>query len=174
VNAYLSLQIAQCLAKRGDLYAWKMLKHILDLATPTFTWPEAVHPRTRGGVMGDGHHGWAAADFLHMVRNLLLSEDGDSLVVFPLLPPEWAEDGKSVSIFDAPTHFGKINVSMKIEGGRASVSFDNRYFNTPRRIEIRFPKKISTLTVDGRSEVLGFTDRVELDPEVKSIEVTFS
>ena len=41
---------------------------------PTWTWPEAIHPRLDGGCMGDGHHGWAAAELLTFVRDLLVRE----------------------------------------------------------------------------------------------------
>ncbi len=174
VNAYLTMQFAQGLLQRRDPGAWTLLRYILDLATTTFTWPEAVHPRTLGGVMGDGHHGWAVADYLHLVRNLLLCEEGDDLVVFPLLPGEWVQDGKTISVREAPSHFGIVNVSMKVADGRAVIEFDNRYNYTPERLVVCFPRKVSTISIDGTEEVLEFTDRVELNPEVKQLSVTFA
>ena len=147
---------------------------MLELATPTFTWPEAVHPRTRGGVMGDGHHGWAVADFLHLVRNLLLLEESDDLVLFPMIPEGWIEDGRRVSVTDAPTRFGKVSASMKSDGVGASVEIDGRYHRTPGRLIVCFPREVSTLRIDGRNEDLRFTDRVELDPAVRTLEVTFA
>jgi len=174
VNAYLTLQFAQCLLQKQDPEAWVLYRYILDLATQTWTWPEAIHPQTRGGVMGDGHHGWAVADFLHLTRNFLLFENNDDLVVFPMIPSEWVEDGKQVAVREAPTHFGRFDAVMKTENGRARVEFNARYHTTPEKLTVCFPKKISTLRVDGKEETLQFSDRVELPPDTKSIEVSFA
>ena len=61
-NPYLTLQCAQVyLAQRDRENAWRLFNRVKALATSTGTWPEAVHPRTLGGCMGDGCHGWSAA-----------------------------------------------------------------------------------------------------------------
>ncbi|MFA6449998.1 MAG: hypothetical protein WCX65_11035, partial [bacterium] len=174
INAYLTFQFAQCLLQKRDPEAWTLLRYILGLATTTYTWPEAVHTQTGGGVMGDGHHGWAVADFLHLVRNLLLIEEGENLVLFPLLPADWFEEGKSISIKDAPTHFGKVDAVMKSDGRRATVEFNCRWSYTPEKLIVCFPREISTAKIDGKEDTIQFSDRVELDPGVTKIEVTFA
>ncbi len=174
VNAYLTLQIAQCLLQRRDPDTWKLLRYIMSLASPTYTWPEAVHPQTRGGVMGDGHHGWAVADLLHIIRNLLLVEEGETLVVFPLLPAEWFDKGKSITVKEAPTHFGKVGLSMKSLDTGAVLEIDAAWHHTPERVVVRFPKKIATAKIDGKEETLQLTDSVELGPDAKRLEVVFA
>ncbi len=74
LGTYLTLQLALVELAAGDRRALDRLAWLLDVATPTWTWPEAVHPRLGGGCMGDGHHGWAAADFLSFVRMMLVRE----------------------------------------------------------------------------------------------------
>jgi hypothetical protein len=81
LGTYLSLHVAQCLLLRRDPDAWKIILWVLNHASPTFTWAEGIHPITRRGGMGDGHHGWAAADFILAVRNALLFEEDNHLVV---------------------------------------------------------------------------------------------
>jgi hypothetical protein len=174
VNAYLTFQFAQCLMQRRDPEAWKLLRYIMSLATTTFTWPEAVHPQTRGGVMGDGLHGWAVADLLHLIRNLLLVEEDETLVVFPLPLPEWFENGKRISVKEAPTHFGKVDLVMKSAGGSATLEIDARWHHTPERVVVRFPRKISTAKIDGKDESLQISDSVELGPDAKRLEVVFA
>ena len=61
INAYLTLDIAQTLLRAGDLRYQELIRNVADLASPTGQWPEAIHPHTKGGCMGDGQHGWAAA-----------------------------------------------------------------------------------------------------------------
>jgi hypothetical protein len=74
LGTYLTLQLAAVELEAGDRRALDRLQWMLGAATGTFTWPEAIHPRLGGGCMGDGHHGRAAADFLSLVRNLLVLE----------------------------------------------------------------------------------------------------
>src|SRR5206468_2391899 len=66
----LTLRIARCELEAGDVKAWRRLRWMLDAATSTFTWPEAIHPGLGSGCVGDGHHGGAAAGFLGFVRQV--------------------------------------------------------------------------------------------------------
>jgi hypothetical protein len=67
LGTYLTLQLAAVELRAGDRRVLDRLAWMLDAATPTWTWPEAVHPRLDGGCMGDGHHGWPAAELLTFV-----------------------------------------------------------------------------------------------------------
>ncbi len=67
--------------------------------------------------MGDGHHGWAAADFLNFVRNVLVNDSRDgATTVISLLPPEWI--GREVEVQDAPTHAGRLSYRLSWDGER--------------------------------------------------------
>ena len=75
--------------------------------------------------MGDGHHGWAAADFLSFVRNLLVREVDDSvptLALCSMLPDEWL--GQGVEVHDAPTHFGRLSYAIRWHGDRPAVLWE--------------------------------------------------
>src|SRR3546814_8698950 len=74
LGTYLTLQIAFVELLAGDRRALDRLEWFLSAATPTWTWPEAIHPRVAGGCMGDGHHGWAAAELLSLVRPMLVHQ----------------------------------------------------------------------------------------------------
>lgn len=120
LGTYLTLQIAFCELEAGDGRAWRRLRWLLEAATPTFTWPEAIHPRLGGGCMGDGHHGWAAADFLSFVRQMLVREAPDGpLALCTLLPPEWA--GQGLEVHEAPTHYGRISYALRWHGDRPAL-----------------------------------------------------
>ena len=74
LGTYLTMQLAFVELRAGDRRALDRLSWLLGAATPTWTWPEAIHPQLGGGCMGDGHHGWAAAEFLSFVRAMLVRE----------------------------------------------------------------------------------------------------
>ena len=58
INAYLTLDLAQSLLRKGDPRFVELIRRVAELASPTGQWPEAIHPQTLGGCMGDGQHGW--------------------------------------------------------------------------------------------------------------------
>jgi hypothetical protein len=110
-GTYLTLQLAFVELLSGDPAAWQRLQWLLEAATPTYTWPEAIHPQTGGGCMGDGHHGWAAADFLSFVRAMLVRDRPDGrTAVLSLLPPEW--HGADVEVRDAPVYGGTLDYRL--------------------------------------------------------------
>lgn len=123
LGTYLTLQVAFIELEAGDPTALKRLRWMLSAATPTYTWPEAIHPRLGGGCMGDGHHGWAAADFLSFTRNMLVREAaGENVALMTLLPPGW--EGQPVDVRDAPTHWGRISYSVRWHGDRPGLLWE--------------------------------------------------
>jgi len=123
LGTYLTLQLAFCELEAGDVRAWRRLRWMLEAATSTFTWPEAIHPRLGGGCMGDGHHGWAAADFLSFVRQVLVRETPEGgLAVCTLFPPEWA--GQDVEVHEAPTHLGRVSYALRWHGDRPALLWE--------------------------------------------------
>ncbi len=124
LGTYLTLQLALVELEAGDERALVRLQWLLDRATDTYTWPEAIHPRLDGGCMGDGHHGWAAADFLTTVRNLLVRETSDGLALCSMLPETWR--GEPIEVHDAPTHYGLISFAVRWHGDRPALLWDFR------------------------------------------------
>jgi hypothetical protein len=121
LGTYLTLQIAFVELAAGDPRAWQRLRWLLDAATPTHTWAEAIHPRLAGGCMGDGHHGWMAADLLNFVRCVLVRETDDGLALLSVLPPEWR--GRPLRVRDAPTHHGRLSYELRWDGEDALLEW---------------------------------------------------
>jgi hypothetical protein len=111
-NIYLTLDIAQTLLRNGDDRYRQLLHTVADLATSTGQWPEAIHPLTHGGCMGDGQHGWAAAEWVMMIRNLFVREEGDSLVIGSGILPQWITSGESLHFGPTQTLFGRMEVDF--------------------------------------------------------------
>jgi|GEM_PF-1096290 len=61
--------------------------------------------------MGDIPHGWAAAEFITLLRDILFfeaDEDGQPHIYLAAgVMPHWLEEGQSIGISDAPTLFGQ-------------------------------------------------------------------
>ena len=135
---YLTLQLAFVELEVGDRRALERLDWLLSVATPTWTWPEAVHPRLDGGCMGDGHHGWAAADLLTFVRNMLVRETSDGgLALCSLVPHDWL--GQQLEVHDAPTHHGKLSFAIRWHGDRPALLWELVPYDGTTAVRITAP-----------------------------------
>jgi len=115
VNIYLTLHIAQNLLRQNDLRFLDLIQSVVTHASPTGHWPEAVHPHTNGGCMGDGQHAWAAAEWIAMVRNCFVREENGELILLSGIPQEWLNHKNKIGFGPVPTEFGMVSVSLQID-----------------------------------------------------------
>lgn len=143
INPYLTLHMAQVFLRAGDPAsaerARDLVRAVADLASPTGQWPEAVHPRTKGGCMGDGHHVWASAEWVLVVRNAFVREEGNGLVLASGVLPEWLEEGVETSFGPAPTPWGPVTVRLVPDHGRVQVSWEADWRGEPPPVVARPP-----------------------------------
>jgi hypothetical protein len=156
INAYLTLDIAQSLLRRGDMRYRKLVERVAELASPTGQWPEAIHPFTGGGCMGDGQHGWAAAEFLMMIRNMFVREEAGRIVVGSGIFPEWLESPEGVFFGPTPTVFGPVTVACKKSAAGVTLVLENAWQASPPEVEVRIPGRVPRVfagTAPGRLEL---------------------
>lgn len=140
INVYLTLQLAQCLLRANDIRALDLMESAAQLASPTGQWPEAIHPQTLGGCMGDGQHIWASAEWIMMMRNLFVREEHDRLILGSGLLPRWIKARKPLRFGPTLCSFGKVHVSFEPQKNNTwRVSLDSRWHTTPPLLEIRMP-----------------------------------
>lgn len=139
-NAYLTLQVAQVLLRAGDSRYLELMDAVARLASPTGQWPEAIHPQTGGGCMGDGHHVWAAAEWVLMLRHCFLREEDDTLVLAAGIPRRWLASGEPVAFGPAPTTFGPVTVRVEPAGaGRVRVAWEARWHGDAPTLRVALP-----------------------------------
>jgi hypothetical protein len=139
INAYLTLHLAQVRLRAGDhAAAWRLMDTVAALASPTGQWPEAIHPRTGGGCMGDGQHMWAACEWAMMVRNCFIREDSGRLIVGSGLRPEWWRR-TGATFGPTLTPFGSATVRIAASGAGAIVQVDGTWRASPPVLEVRVP-----------------------------------
>jgi hypothetical protein len=170
-GTYLTMHVAQCYLGQRDNKAIDIFNWLLDVATPTWTWPEAINPQTLGGTIGDGHHGWAVAELLIFVRNLFFFEEKDRLILTPVLPEQWLKRGAHIAISEAPSEFGKISFEIEVGEHKKIVLRLNAKFSTPPAdIEWNLPFDIKHAKVDGKRA--GFSGkRIYFSPAASEVEV---
>ena len=161
LGTYLSLHTAECLLFQRSAEAWHIIDWVLRHASPTFTWAEGIHPITRRGGMGDGHHGWALADFLLIVRNALLFEEADHLVITPALQKDWTFETSVIKVQDAPTYFGKVSYTIAFGARTGTLVVNGEWREEPAFIEWNLPFALREAGADlGNTEIIGNTVRL--------------
>ena len=86
-------------------------------------------------------HGWFAARYRILLRNMLVREEGDRLHLFSVLSPGWLEQPDAhVLVSDAPTRFGCIDVRLqRLASDVARIAFLPRWTSPPAEIIVHIP-----------------------------------
>jgi hypothetical protein len=137
INPYLTLHVAQVMLRAGDPGYFDMMKAVANSASPTGQWPEAIHPRTGGGCMGDGQHVWAAAEWILMLRNCFIREEGTKLMLASGIPQHWLETGETMSFGPAPTSFGTVHLEVKGSDELMQVRWQGEWRNKPTAVIVK-------------------------------------
>jgi hypothetical protein len=84
-------------------------------------------------------HGWFAAKFRTLLRNMLVREEGQALHLCSVLSPSWIREGQHVEVKDAPTNFGKIDFTLEFEKDRARLKLFPEFREEPEEIILHLP-----------------------------------
>jgi hypothetical protein len=125
------------LLRAGNPRYFDLMTSVAKFASPTGQWPEAIHPHTRGGCMGDGQHVWAAAEWVLMIRNCFVREEGNRLILASGIPQRWLSGRSTLSFGPAPTSFGTLSLSIKPEKHSIIISWQGVWHAEAPRIEVR-------------------------------------
>jgi hypothetical protein len=87
--------------------------------------------------MGDGQHVWAAAEWVLIIRNCFVREEGDGLVLASGIPRHWLEPANPLHFGPAPTPFGPVSLSIVTHRERIEISWRGDWRDGPPPIEVR-------------------------------------
>lgn len=154
INPYLTLHVAQVLLRTGDPRYFDLITAVAKLASPTGQWPEAIHPRTKGGCMGDGQHVWAAAEWVMIIRNCFVREEENCLILASGIPPAWLSNGERLFFGPGPTSFGSLSLTIKPEKDTIVISWQGHWHGRPPRIEVRLAGFESQIAEENQHSVI--------------------
>jgi len=153
INAYLTLHLAQVLLRAGDPAWIELVRAVADLATSTGQWPEAIHPHTLGGCMGDGQHAWAAAEWVMAMRNAFVREEGDRLVLASGIPADWLHASSPLVFGPTPTPWGAVTVTISPGHEETVVHWKADWRGARPPIEVRLADAEPKFIDDARNRV---------------------
>ncbi|MEV3859046.1 hypothetical protein AB0J38_32615 [Streptomyces sp. NPDC050095] len=135
----------------------------------------------RHWYMGDIPHGWAAAEYLLLIRDILFfeaDEDRDPhLYIAPGVRPHWLADAQPVAVEDAPTLFGQpFGYRLTHDAGAHRVNV--RIQTAPDGVRFVYPCRFGTVVsavADGHDlDVTGFGDDVHVPAGTREFTVTYA
>jgi hypothetical protein len=97
-------------------------------------------------------HNWFAADYIAVLRDMLLCEHGDTLDLLSVVSPAWTRPGQTLWVRNAPTDFGPMNFMAKFTAQGMELHLDGHFRTAPEKIHLHLPwfVKVSGVLVDGK------------------------
>ncbi len=138
LNAYLSIQLARAMLAMDDMRWIKVFTSVLEHATPTWTWPEAIHPGSLGGCMGDGDHGWAAAEVVSFLASLMVRIQDNALQLGRGIPRNWYHGDNRFGVKSCTTRGGNVSWEIVCQGNQARLDWDITRNRLQRKIPVYF------------------------------------
>jgi hypothetical protein len=116
-------------------------------------------------------------EYLIVLRNMLVREDGESLRVCQATPREWLESGKKIGVESIPTRFGNMSfeINSELVADRMILTLTPPSRKSPKEIIVRFrhPKgrTIRSVEIDGQSSTAFKGEEVTLSNLSKPVKV---
>lgn len=166
VDLELTARLGATLLREG--LEWEPSFNFLsEMAGPTGSWPDRIHPVFNGGIGLSGHAPGVCCHFLLLLRNIMIMEEGTTLYLLPgiLVGRVWR--GSEIELRRFPTIFGEISLKLKMVGNIIQIEFDACYRKKPRQIRLILNEHDQLLYSD--SKILYREKFIELEPDFKII-----
>jgi hypothetical protein len=86
--------------------------------------------------MGDGQHGWAAAEWIMMMRNCFVREESDRLIVGSGLFDQWFDSDDDLCFGPTLTPWGAVSVRIERTRTEPMLRIEGAWRNEPPRIDV--------------------------------------
>ena len=178
LHQYLTMNNTETWIIRGQQrHALRELYAVLVHTSATQAgWELASPPWTKRDFGNDlAPHGWFAADYIAVVRNMLLRSHDNTLNIFSVLSPIWTRPGEILSLRQAPTRFGVVSLWAIFTKKGMQLHIESHFRKPPKRIRLHLPwyVNVTGATVDGHKlSVHG--QSLELPPDAKSVRLQWS
>ncbi len=177
LHHYLTMKNTETEVIRGDqqmvieeLYALLLHTSATHAGFEFSIWPW----RTRDFGMNLAPHGWFAAKYRTLLRNMLVREEGNELHLFSCLSPEWIQPGKRIAVSKAPTNFGELNFEMNVHESGATVNLNAKFVEKPKKLIVHLPCFMEVTNAVADEKVVRVdAKQLELPVDTRTLELTW-
>jgi len=129
-------RLGQILTLMGDDFL-PLLANFLDLAGPTWNWPDYIHPVTKGGVGATGHDPLVLYQVLLWLRILLVDETEEGIHLLPGMAAHVFGERPKLRLAGLSTRFGAFSLEWETIGDMAQLKFESDFHAKPGWIMIK-------------------------------------
>jgi len=120
-------------------------------------------------------HGWFAAEYRILLRNMVVREQVDTLHLLSAISPEWVKQGEKIAVTNAPTEFGKLHFTLSFQKKSATLDLISDFVKSPAVIVLHLPwfMNVKEVRLEGKPiEIV--ENSVALPSETKQVELVWS
>jgi hypothetical protein len=140
-----------------------------------WAWGDEVSQDASQLIGGDMPHDWVAAEYVDLVRDMLVYESGGSyqsagaLQLAAGVPASWIPDGApGVAVKSLPTYFGAISYQLVRAG--STITLDLQMQTPPSAgFDLRLPFELADVSIDGAAPAAARSQPVRLPPTAKHV-----
>ncbi|HIE52491.1 MAG TPA: hypothetical protein EYP85_12095 [Armatimonadetes bacterium] len=155
IHPYMSTFVTNTHLRRGEhteavegFYAY--LLH----TTATNGFPEGVFYERRLAWGNTIPHLWGAAQYIILLRNMLVREEGEVLHLTSAVPEVWLASGRGLRVVRAPTRFGPVDFALQAGPSHLRLSLSLPRRNPPQRIVWHVPPAFRIVEAEGGGQSL--------------------
>jgi len=108
--------------------------------TAAHAFPEGIYYQNRMAWNHTIPHVTGACNYAIMLRHMLVHEAGDELHLLSAVPDWWLDQGKTIRVESAPTHFGRMDLFVHGTEKGIEVRLGRPVRNPPKRIILHLPE----------------------------------
>jgi hypothetical protein len=117
-------------------------------------------------------HGWAIAELWLLMRDCLVFENDQRLVLMPGIPPAWFSYKAGIKIEGLPTYFGKLNLLWKPTQDRATFSLGGSA-KPPKGFFLRLLESLEVkVTINGKNVPVEKAGEFLLQPQTRQAHIS--
>lgn len=142
-------------------------------------WEYSIRPWTDRDFSGNlAPHGWFAAEYRNLLRNMMVREEGSTLHLLSAVAPAWIAPGKQLRVERANTYFGQLDLTLaSASDHEATLTLSPRFDpgHAPARLLLHLPwfLDIQSVTADGKL-LTPRDSAVELSPAPHTVTLNFT
>ncbi len=140
-SSHLALRLAHyyTMTKQRNLVE-PIFQRVLDFFADDYHLPDFVNPRTFGGSGGSGSSVIAAADFILLIRDMLLYEEGSNLIILAGVPEAWFTTKKPLIVDSLPTLSGNSHIELGSSANQHQIEIG--LVELPEELEVHIPSSV--------------------------------
>jgi hypothetical protein len=121
-------------------------------------------------------HGWFAAEYRTMLREMMVPEDEGTVHLLSVMSPAWKGAGKTIRVERAPTENGEVAFTLtQPDAHSAVIALNLQWRQQPKAVLLHLPwfAQVSDAVVDGKPTPHA-NGVVQLPPDAREVRLTWT